>query len=230
MNTLLIAGTDPQVGQRSLAQILQAYGAAQNAGIQGSGIQGSAVQNSAVQNFAVPTLISLDAPVDLAQLWQTLEQAPTAPEQAIEERDPTQAERCKTMPLLWRFIVADMGFGDLVAPETTVADLAWDWRLPVVLVVPVRSGCLGQAIAHRALAQQSRCHIKGFVLACPSEEAWQQREEWADPWLVQRMTQTPVLGYLPPDLGSKDATEWVTIAANLQLERFLPLNPEGRLS
>ena len=36
----------------------------------------------------------------------------------------------------------------------TVADLAAAWHLPVVLVVPVKLGCIAQAVANVALARQ----------------------------------------------------------------------------
>jgi len=57
------------------------------------------------------------------------------------------------------------GLGSPVSEEFTVADLA-EWRLPTVLVVPVKLGAIAQAVANVALARPSRVHLKGIVLNC----------------------------------------------------------------
>lgn len=112
------------------------------------------------------------------------------------------------------------GLGTPLTPETTVADLAWDWRLPTFLVVPVHPGAIGQAIAHVALARQSRVHLKGLILTCPTAVSQDDIKTFKD--LLQSLTQVPTLGCVPylADLG--DRTKLAHAASNLDIERILP--------
>ena len=50
--------------------------------------------------------------------------------------------------------------------ELTVADVASQWRLPAVLVVPVRLGAIAAAVANVALAEQKKVKLLGIVLNC----------------------------------------------------------------
>jgi len=187
---LLIAGTNPQVGQQDLGRVLNAY---------------------TQQHHPHPAQVfPLTPPLDLAALWSQVE--------ALSLVATTAGDGTEHAP--WSLLLLDHGLGEVVASETTVADLAWDWRLPVVVVVPVQPGCLGQAIAHVALARQSRCYLKGLVLACPSAETWTDRQTQADPRLFQRMTQVPVIGYLPPQIAAMQPPDQAAVAAQLNLERL----------
>jgi len=56
----------------------------------------------------------------------------------------------------WVLVEALGGLGSPVSEEFTVADLAAEWRLPTVLVVPVNLGAIAQAVANVALARLSR--------------------------------------------------------------------------
>jgi dethiobiotin synthetase len=107
--------------------------------------------------------------------------------------------------------------------ETTVADLAWDWRLPGVLVVPVRLGAIGQAVAHVALARQSRIHLKGIVLNCAQPRSAEEIASWAPADLIQSLTQIPVLGVIPHLSDPTDLQQLTRAASDLELERLLPL-------
>jgi len=119
------------------------------------------------------------------------------------------------------------GFGGLGSPltgESTVADLAWDWRLPCVLVVPVRLGSIGQAVAHVALARQAHIHLKGIVLNCLQPMSPEQSDEWAPHELIQTLTGVPVLGTIPYLSEPTHFTKLAQVAAQLDLERLLPLS------
>jgi dethiobiotin synthetase len=115
------------------------------------------------------------------------------------------------------------GLGSPITHELTVADLAREWRLPTILVVPVQLGAIGQAIANVALARQSKVDLRGIVLSCPQPCTPEQIEQWACPSMIASFTRIPVLGHLPylPDLENLAALSQA--AAGLELEALLPL-------
>jgi len=119
------------------------------------------------------------------------------------------------------------GLGTPLTPETTVADLAWDWQIPTVLVVPVQSNMVADAVTNVALAHQSRLHLKGIILnhLHPSSSqpagTTNSPDHQAEIKLIQTLTRKPVLGcipYLDPD----NLSQLVRAAADLDLERLLP--------
>jgi dethiobiotin synthetase len=140
---------------------------------------------------------SADRGLDLATAW--------AQYQAMAERSD----------LL--LLEAGHGLGDPVTAEFTVVDLAWDWRIPAVLVVPLGADTIGQAVAHVALARQSHCNLRGIVLnsvvsGAVGEEAMGE---------IETLTQMTVLGVLPFLSDLRDEGRLVQAAAGLDLERFL---------
>jgi dethiobiotin synthetase len=115
------------------------------------------------------------------------------------------------------------GLGSPVTHELTVADLARDWRLPVVLVVPVKLGAIAQAVANVALARQSGVHLKGIVLNCVQACSDEEIADWTPIDLIQSLTNVPVLGVLPHLADPTDLTKLAQVASNLDLERLLSL-------
>lgn len=123
------------------------------------------------------------------------------------------------------------GLGSPITRELTVADLARDWRLPTVLVVPVKLGAIGQAVANVALARQSKVELKGIVLNCTHRRTEAEVAQWAPPDLIQSLTQIPVLGVLPylENVGAslEEKLEYrrdlAAAAASLHLEALFPL-------
>jgi dethiobiotin synthetase len=103
-----------------------------------------------------------------------------------------------------------------------VADLARDWRLPAVLVVPVKLGAIGLAVANVALAKQYGVELRGIVLNCTRPMSAAEIANFAPAKLIQSLTSTPVLGCIPylPDLH--DLNLLAAAAANLELEILLP--------
>jgi len=63
----------------------------------------------------------------------------------------------------WVLVETLGGLGSPVS-ENSLADLAAEWRLPTVLVVPVNLGAIAQAVANVALARLSRVHLKALCL------------------------------------------------------------------
>ncbi len=123
----------------------------------------------------------------------------------------------------WVLVESLGGLGSPVTHETTVADLAWDWRLPTVLVVPVRLGAIAQAVANVALARQTRVHLKGIVLNCTQPRTEQEIEDWAPRDLIQSLTHVPVLGVIPYVSDVTDLAKLTQVAANLDLEQLMPI-------
>ncbi len=124
----------------------------------------------------------------------------------------------------WVLVESLGGLGSPVTHETTVADLAWDWRLPTVLVVPVRLGAIAQAVANVALARQARVHLKGIVLNCTQPRTEQEIADWAPTDLIQSLTNVPVLGIIPYLTDVTDLAKLTQVAANLELEQLMPIS------
>ena len=117
------------------------------------------------------------------------------------------------------------GLGDPITDELTGADLARDWRIPIILIVPVGVGAIGQAVAYTALARSHQNHqidLVGIVFNCLQSYRAARLEELCPIDLVQSLTQVPVLGILPYLLAPEDATKLVQVASNLDLEILLP--------
>jgi dethiobiotin synthetase len=231
LNTLLIAGTDTKVGKTVVVMALlaywQRYCAARPLGVmkpvecrrEDDGTERDCEKLSRLFNLDQAlteiTPISLrtaclpplavppaDAQINLEDIWQRLQ----------------QLQQQKDLVLL----EAWGGLGTPLTYETTVADLAWDWHLPTVLVVPVQPGSVAQAVANVALAQQAKVRLKGIILNSNQPYPRQDREEWAPVDLIQSLTRKPVLGHMPFLEDPTDVSKLVQIAAEWQLERFLP--------
>lgn len=224
MSTLLISGSDTDAGKTVVTSALMAYQqqylAHQRWAIckllqSGEGdsehYQGffdlaqppETVNPLRLQQPLAPPIAAMKegVSIDLGAAWQTLQGLQQSYERVLVE-----------------------GVGGLGAPltqELIVADLARDWRLPTVLVIPVRLGAIGQAVATVALARQSGLSLCGLVLNCTEPRTTEQIADWAPSDLLHSLTQVPILGVMPyieewPDLaGLADA------AANLNLEGLL---------
>jgi dethiobiotin synthetase len=140
--------------------------------------------------------------VDLSQVWQAL--------------NSLQQQR--------QFVLVEAlgGLGSPVTHELTVADLARDWRLPVVLVLPVRLGAIAQAVANVALARSSGVHLKGIVLNCVQPCSDEEIADWAPIDLIQSLTNVPVLGTIPHLADSTDLLKLAQVASDLDIERLMP--------
>ncbi len=114
------------------------------------------------------------------------------------------------------------GLGTPITAELVVADLAREWRLPAVLVVPVKLGAIANAVANVALAKQYNVNLRGIVLNCLTELSATEIANLAPTELIQSLTSTPVLGCIPylPDLH--DLERLAAAAAELELEVLLP--------
>jgi dethiobiotin synthetase len=123
----------------------------------------------------------------------------------------------------WVLVEALGGLGTPVTYEITVADLARDWGLPTVLVVPVRLGAIAQAVANVALARHAGVNLKGIVLNCTQLRSEVEIADLSPIDLIQSLTNIPVLGVIPYLIEPTDLNKLAQVASNLEIERLLPL-------
>jgi len=226
LNALLITGTDTEAGKTvlttALAAYWQKYQPSRSLGIMKPIQAGTGDRELYTQMFSLEqslkeiTPLYFEAPlappiaavkegrrVDLGIVWQAFEKLRSS-------RD-------------WVLVEALGGLGSPVSDEFTVADLAAHWRLPTVLVVPVRLGAIAQVVANVALARLSRVHLKGIVLNCIQPRSDAEVAEWAPIELIQSLTNTPVLGCLPYLDNPTELNKLAQVASNLDTEWLMPL-------
>ncbi|MEO0540602.1 MAG: dethiobiotin synthase, partial [Cyanobacteria bacterium P01_A01_bin.105] len=153
--------------------------------------------------LAPPVAAALaDQPIDLTPAWQAYVQL---------------TQQCD-----WVLVEGVGGLGSPITAELTVADLAADWRLPLVLVVTVRLGAIAQAVANVALAQQRGLDLRGIVLNCQQPLTPEESSQLAPIPLIQSLTQTPVLGRLPYFSDPADCQQLAQAASSLRLAAIFP--------
>jgi dethiobiotin synthetase len=159
------------------------------------------------------------------QKWQTPVAPPIAAQRegkaiALDLVWQTLTQLQQTHPFV---LVESLGsLGSPLTAELTVADLAGLWKLAAILVVPVKLGAMGQAIAQVALARQAKVKLKGIILNCQEAIAEERLEDWASPALLENFTQLPILGIIPqiPADQGQDLNTLAAIASHLDLERL----------
>lgn len=220
VNTLLVTGTETGVGKTialsALAAYWQIHHAQRRIGIMtladldgyhgkfyGDRLLSPSVEHLSpcMTNTLLPALHRDGRGIDLALLWQHL----------------TQLQQTYD----WVLLEGAGGLGCPLTPETTMADLAWDWRLPTVLVVPVRPGAIAHAVANVALARQAKVHLRGIILTCDQPDAADHQDEWVPVGLLRSLTQVPILGQLPY-LDILNTQTLAQAAAGLSLESIFP--------
>lgn len=140
--------------------------------------------------------------VDLGKAWQAV--------------SSLQAERD------WVLVEGAGGLGSPITRELTVADMASQWKLPTVLVVPVKLGSISATVASVALAKEKRVQLCGIVLSCTNPCTQMQIDSWTPTELIESLTRVPVLGILPHLRQIKDHEALADAAAQLDLERLMP--------
>lgn len=108
------------------------------------------------------------------------------------------------------------GLGSPLTYEYTVANLAQDWHIPIILVVPIKLGAIAQAVANIALAKSHKIQIKGIVLSCVDPDS--PVDDLAPIDLIQALTFTPVIGVLPHIRNLQNIPELAQAASSLELE------------
>jgi dethiobiotin synthetase len=141
-----------------------------------------------------------DKPIDLGLIWRQFQHL-------------TSQKKCL-------LVEAMGGLGSPITDEYIVADLARDWALATILVVPVRLGAISQAIANVALAREQKVKIKGIVLSCSQPMSDQDISELAPPEMISRLTCLPVMGILPHIDNLEDISQLAKAASALDIEQI----------
>lgn len=223
MNTLLITGTDTESGKTVLTTALAAYWQ-KYCHSRSWGIM-KPIQSGFGDREWYQKLFSLDqSPEEITPLYF---QAPLAPPLAAAREN-----RTVDLGLVWQaltalrnrrdFLLVEAlgGLGSPVTDELTVADLAGTWRLPTVLVVPVKLGAIAQAVANVALARQMQVSLLGIILNCTQPRTDAEIADWTPVDLIQSLTNIPVLGCLPYLDNLADLDKLAKVASDLDLERL----------
>ncbi|MBW4429066.1 MAG: dethiobiotin synthase [Nostoc desertorum CM1-VF14] len=221
LNTLLITGTDTEAGKTVLTTALAAYW--QKYYPQRSWGIMKPIQSGIGDREWYEKLFALEQSSE--EITPLYFQAPLAPPIAAA-RENRQVDLAVVWQALSKlrsqrdFVLIEAlgGLGSPVTEELTVADLAGEWRLPTVLVVPVRLGAIAQAVANVALARQSRVNLKGIVLNCVQPRTDAEIADWTPQRLIQSLTNTPVLGCLPYLDNLTDLDKLARVASDLDWE------------
>ncbi|AFY49638.1 dethiobiotin synthase [Nostoc sp. PCC 7524] len=221
LKELLITGTDTEAGKTVLTTVLAAYWQKyypqSRLGIM-KPIQSGVGDREWYQN-----LFKLEQSAQ--EITPLYFQAPLAPPIAAAKEN-----RSVDLGIVWQALVEMRsrydfllieslgGLGSPVTEELTVADLAGEWRLPTVLVVPVKLGAISHTVANVALARQTRINLKGIVLNCIQPRTDAEIADLTPKDLIQSLTNIPVLGCLPYVDNFTDFDQLAQIASNLDLE------------
>jgi dethiobiotin synthetase len=224
LNTLLITGTDTEAGKTVLTSALAAYWQKYYPN-RSLGIM-KPIQSGVGDRELYQKLFNLElSPEEITPLYF---QAPLAPPIAAAKEN-----RHVDLGLVWQslekmrslrdFVLVEAlgGLGSPVTDELTVADLAGEWRLPTVLVVPVRLGAIAQAVANVALAREKRLNLKGIVLNCVQPRTVAEIADLTPDEMIQSLTNTPVLGCLPYLDNPEDLDKLAQVASDLDLETLM---------
>ena len=114
------------------------------------------------------------------------------------------------------------GLGSPVTNELIVGNIAADWRLPTVLVVPVKLGAIANTVANVALARSLKIDLRGIILNCSQLEAVGRIEDLTPIDLIQSLTHVPVIGILPYAKDWANSDRIAQKVANWDLELILP--------
>ncbi|CCQ55723.1 Dethiobiotin synthetase [Crocosphaera watsonii WH 0005] len=107
------------------------------------------------------------------------------------------------------------GLGSPVTWELTVAELAGNWGLETVLVVPVKLGAIAQTVANVALARQHNVNLKGIILSCSQPISEQEIVDFTPISLLESLTKIPILGMIPYLENIEDISKLAHVASNL---------------
>jgi len=232
MTTLLIAGTDTDVGKTfvtiALAAYWNNYQTSKNVDYEQNLLTIFKFMQTGIGD--VETYQQIFAEESQIQVYRPLRfNAPLAPPLAAAKED-----KCIDLGQVWQdfsnvaqksslvLVEALGGLGSPVTDELIVGNIAAEWKLPTVLVVPVKLGAITNAVANVALARSLKIDLKGIILSCSNAEDSSRIGDLAPTDMIQSLTQVPVLGILPHIKDLTNLTELKKIVSNWDLELISP--------
>ena len=221
MTTLFIVGTDTEVGKTVVTSAIAAYWQTHHS-IQSLGLI-KLIQTGIGDREHYQKLFP-----DLEIVNPLRYDTPVAPPVAAQREnrpiplDLVQQE-LKDLQQRKKLVLAE-GLGGLGSPvtwELTVADIAGNWGLETVLVVPVKLGAIAQTVANVALTHQHNVNLKGIILSCSQPISEQEIVDFTPISLLESLTKIPILGMIPYLENIEDISTLAHVATNLQLQILL---------
>ena len=222
--TLLIAGTDTDVGKTvltiSLVAYWQTYRFCQSLGLMKLMQTGVGDDELYRQLFGNESSLDIVTPLFFDHpLAPPLAAAKTGKE--VELNIVWQALTNLQQKQDFVLVEALGGLGSPVTQELIVANICADWHLPTILVVPVKLGAIAQAVANVALARSLKVELKGIIFSCSQPISHQDIADLAPTELIQSLTQVPVLGIIPFISNLANKEKLAQIASHLDLELII---------
>ena len=225
---LLIVGSDTGIGKTVLTAAIAAYWLTyrdRTVPSESLGIYKPLQSGIGDREFYIQTFSLAQTPDEITPLYF---ETPIAPAIASEKEG-----KSIDLGLIWRqfqklqqqkecLLVESMGgLGSPITNEYIVADLARDWALETILVVPVRLGAISQAIANVALANSQKVKLRGIVLSCSQAYTPEEIEDLAPPQMISRLASIPILGILPYVQDLHNISQLAHAASELDIEKIL---------
>lgn len=228
MNVLSIAGTDTDVGKTFVTVSLAAYWQTHLAH-QGNSLGILKLAQTGVGDIELYQQLFADAKSIRTEVPLRFREPLAPPIAAAKEGKNIDLQiiwqRLAALRQGQNFVLVETlgGLGSPLTEELTIANIAADWRLPTVLVVPVKLGAIAQAVANVALARSLNVNLKGIILNCSRPlESEAELSDLTPIDLIQALTGVPVIGVLP-HLQLEDSQKLAAIVSNWDLELILPL-------
>jgi len=197
-----VTGTDTEVGKTAVSCAL--LEAARGAGLRTAAVKpvAAGLDENGRNEDAVQLMASMTESMDYAQVNPVALAPPIAPHIAAAQAGRNmQASRlagiCRGVIMGPADLVLVEGAGGWrvpISPRETLADLARELQLPVILVVGMRLGCLNHALLTAEAVQRDGLTLAGWVANQPGERM-NCHEENLD--TLRRMLPAPCLGELP---------------------------------
>ena len=200
--TFFVTGTDTEVGKTAISCALLRAAASQ-------GLETAAVKPVAAgcdqhgQNEdALQLMSAMTAELDYCQVNPVALEPAIAPHIAAAQAGKTlQASRlaglCRGVMLAgadFTLIEGAGGWRVPISPRETLADLAVQLDIPVILVVGMRLGCINHALLTAEAIRHDGLNVAGWVANQPAKPMNCYRENFET---LQRMLPAPCLGEVP---------------------------------
>lgn len=114
------------------------------------------------------------------------------------------------------------GLGSPITSDLIVADIAHDWDLDTILVVPVKLGAIAHTVANVALGREYKVRLKGIIFNCVNYCTPEEVNQWTPKDLIESLTKIPVLGYFPylGDVNALNLDELANISESILRDRL----------